>query len=158
MQNHMHQFSNSPCDSSANVNVMSAYIVKKLGLRDLMLSNMALMFGDSFTKIPKGIVWDLQLRVGISIVPSYWVDVIDFLNHKISFKIISKYIFYAPVSLYSLYAQTSSSDKKIVLDSGNKIKYIRILEEETRSCFITRAVGDRQRTICSKNMLMEVKP
>lgn len=72
---------------------------------------MTIMFGDSSTKFSKGIVQDLQLRIGRSIIPAnfYTLEmyediplifergflaiveiVIVFLNHKKSFKEIDK--------------------------------------------------------------------
>ncbi|KAL1212281.1 hypothetical protein V5N11_026975 [Cardamine amara subsp. amara] len=64
------KFSNSLRDSGANVNVMSRHVAEKLEHRNVSLSNLSFVFGDSSQKILDGLVRDLQLVIEDGIVPT----------------------------------------------------------------------------------------
>ena len=76
-----YDFGRALCDSSANINLMPLYVVKRLSLGDLTPTMMALQMANKSITQLEGILEDVLIKVGNFIFPMDFV-VIDIEEDK----------------------------------------------------------------------------
>ncbi|XP_024016866.1 uncharacterized protein LOC112090245 [Eutrema salsugineum] len=135
------EFSDSLCDTGANVNVMSKEIATEMGICDIKPPHGK--FGDNSSTIPYGFVTDLMVQVGGCLVPvdfhilemendspralifgSSFLAIVgavfDYPNRRVCFSKVKKRIFYPAVcSGRSSYCITIYKEEKLILDPGD---------------------------------------
>jgi len=71
------RFSRSLCDLGSSINLMPKYVVERLGMTHYRLTSITLLFADRSNRIPEGILEDVHVKVGNSIIPVDFV-VLDY--------------------------------------------------------------------------------
>ncbi|XP_024013090.1 uncharacterized protein LOC112087296 [Eutrema salsugineum] len=114
------EFSDSLCDTGANLNVMSKAIANELGMCDIKPPHGSVKFGDNSSMIPYGFITDLMVQVGGCLIPVYFYilemendspralifgssflatvgAVVDYPNRRVCFSKVKRRIFYPAV-------------------------------------------------------------
>jgi len=71
------RFSRSLCDLGSSINLMPKSVAERLGMTHYMPTRITLLFADRSKRIPEGILEDVPVKVGNSIIPSDFV-VLDY--------------------------------------------------------------------------------
>jgi len=71
------RFSHSLCDLGSSINLMPKSVAERLGMTHYRPTRITLLFADRSKRIPEGILEDVPVKVGNSIIPSDFV-VLDY--------------------------------------------------------------------------------
>ena len=71
------RFSRSLCDLGSSINLMPKSVAERLGMTHYMPTRITLLFADRSKRIPEGILEDVPVKVGNSIIPADFV-VLDY--------------------------------------------------------------------------------
>jgi len=71
------RFSRSLCDMGSSINLMLKSVAERLGMTNYMPTRITLLFADRSKRIPEGILEDVHVKVGNSLIPADFV-VLDY--------------------------------------------------------------------------------